>query len=322
MINLVELLEPIEGEPHVVLVLGKGGVGKTSVSILISSELRKLGKTLLVSFDPAKHILKYLNISRSAELFEVGEDFLVSQLDIEASAKELTSKYSSLISDLFPSLSVLNLEDVTKVLRYAPGVEEEVFLNWLSDAYRKKDFKFIVIDTPPTGISLRTLTLPKLYLLWLEKLISIRERIVSLRYVIAKTLGREVKVSDPALTKLYEMRERYSGVKEALASPSKTSFVVVTNPEPLPMYELKEVLKFLKEELATTPKLLVMNKVLPEDIAVRLGAYEEQKAILEEFASLPSKSIMIPYVSNPPSKLEDILRLREVVTVVKGVLTW
>ena len=319
MINLIDLLKPIEGEPHVVLVLGKGGVGKTSVSILISSELRKSGKTLLVSFDPAKHILKYLNISRSAELFKVSEDFFAVQLDIEASAKELSSRYSSLISDLFPSLSVLNLEDVTKALRYAPGIEEEVFLNWLSDAYRKKDFKFIVIDTPPTGISLRTLTLPRLYLLWLDKLISIRERIVSLRYVIAKTLGREVKINDPALTKLYEMRERYNEVKEALVNPSKTSFVVVTNPEPLPMYELKEVLKFLKEELTTTPKLLVMNKVLPEDIAVKLGAYEEQKALIEEFTSLPGKSVMIPYISNPPSKLEDILKLKEAVTVVKGV---
>lgn len=318
MINLTDLLRPIEGNPHVVMVLGKGGVGKTSTSILISSELSRLGRTLLVSFDPAKHILKYLDISKSAELFRVSDDFFVSQLDIEASAKELTSKYSSLISDLFPSLSVLNLEDITKALKYAPGVEEEVFLNWLSKIYDMKDFRFVVVDTPPTGISLRTLTLPKLYLLWLEKLINIRERIVSLRYVIAKTLGREVKVSDPALIKLYEMRDRYSKVKEVLTNPSRTSFVVVTNPEPLPMYELREVLKFLSEELTTNHKLLVMNKVLPEDVAERLGTYEEQKAIIDEFASLPGRSIMIPYVSNPPSKLEDILRLREVVIAVRG----
>ncbi len=318
MINLTDLLRPIEGEPHVVIVLGKGGVGKTSTSILISSELSRLGRTLLVSFDPAKHILKYLDISKSAELFRVSDDFFVSQLDIEASAKELTSKYSNLIRDLFPSLSVLNLEDITKALKYAPGVEEEVFLNWLCDVYDMKDFRFVVVDTPPTGISLRTLTLPKLYLLWLEKLINIRERIVSLRYVIAKTLGREVKVSDPALIKLYEMRDRYSKVKEALTNPSRTSFVVVTNPEPLPMYELREVLKFLSEELATNHKLLVMNKVLPEDVAERLGTYEEQKALIDEFVSLPGRSVMIPYISNPPSKLEDILRLREVVVVVRG----
>ncbi|MEO3993997.1 MAG: ArsA family ATPase [Desulfurococcaceae archaeon TW002] len=318
MTDLIDLLRPIEGDPHVIMVLGKGGVGKTSMSILISSELSRLGKTLLVSFDPAKHILKYLDISRPAELFRISNDFFVSQLNIEASAKELISKYSSLINDLFPSLSVLNLEDITKALKYAPGIEEEVFLNWLCDIYDKKDFKFVVVDTPPTGISLRTLTLPKLYLLWLEKLINIRERIVSLRYVIARTLGREVKVSDPVLVKLYEMREKYSKVKEALTNLSRTSFVVVTNPEPLPMYELKEVLKFLSEELSTNPKLLVMNKVLPENVAERLGTHEEQKEIINEFMSLPGRSIMIPYASNPPSKLEDILKLREVVVVVRG----
>mgnify|MGYP001770657133 CR=1 FL=1 len=114
------------------------------------------------------------------------------------------------------------------------------------------------------------------------------------------------------------MREKYSEVRDALVNPSKTSFVVITNPEPLPMYELKEVPRFLREELRTTPKLLVMNKVLPEDIAIKLGTYETQKALIEEFKSLPGRSIMIPYVSNPPSRLEDIRRLREMVIVVRG----
>lgn len=318
MSSLAGLLSPLEGEPHVIIVLGKGGVGKTSTSILIASELKTQGKTLLVSFDQAKHILKYLNLRRAMEVVEIDENLSACQLDIEASARELTSRYSDLVAELFPSLTVLNLEDVTKVLKYAPGVEEEVFLRWLADIYESKKFSYVVIDTPPTGISLRTLVLPKLYLIWLEKLINIRERIVSLRYVISKTLGREIRASDPALNKLYELKEVYSKVRDVLSSASRTSYVIVTNPEPLPMFELREILNFLEGELTTKPKLLVMNKVLPKDVATKLGTYDEQAGVIEEFKSISCRSVMIPYASNPPSRLEDIVKLREFMVVVRG----
>lgn len=314
---LAELLKPLEGEPHVVIVLGKGGVGKTSTSILIANELRSQGKTLLVSFDPAKHILKYLGLRKPTEVAEVAENLSACQLDIEASARSLTSSYSDLVAELFPSLTVLNLDDVTKVLKYAPGVEEEVFLRWLADAYESRGYRYVVVDTPPTGVSLRTLALPKLYLIWLDKLINIRERIVSLRYVIAKTLGRESEVRDPALRRLYELKNTYSKVKEVLSNYARTSYVVVTNPEPLPMFELREILSFLEGELITKPKLLVMNKVLPNEVAARLGVYEEQEEMLREFRSIECRSITIPYASNPPSSLDDIVKLREAVVVVR-----
>ncbi|MEM2005844.1 MAG: ArsA family ATPase [Zestosphaera sp.] len=315
---LTELLKPLEGEPHVIVVLGKGGVGKTSTSILVANELRSQGRTLLVSFDPAKHILKYLGLRKPMETVEVAENLSACQLDIEASARKLMSSYSDLMAEMFPSLTVLNLEDVTKALKYAPGVEEEVFLRWLADTYEDKGYKHVVVDTPPTGVSLRTLALPRLYLLWLDKLINIRERIVSLRYVIAKTLGKEFEMRDPALKKLYELKNTYSRVKEVLSNPLRTSYIVVTNPEPLPMFELREILNFLENELTIKPKLLVMNKVLPDEVAASLGTYAEQAETLREFRSIECRSIMIPHASSPPSSLEDIVKLRDTVVIVRG----
>jgi arsenite-transporting ATPase len=52
---VVELLDVERGGRKVVIVLGKGGVGKTTVSILLAGELSRLGRTLLASFDPAGH---------------------------------------------------------------------------------------------------------------------------------------------------------------------------------------------------------------------------------------------------------------------------
>ncbi|MEM2158103.1 MAG: ArsA-related P-loop ATPase [Sulfolobales archaeon] len=56
---------------HVVLVIGKGGVGKTTVSILLSLVLSNLGDTLLYSLDPAKHLIKYLGIDKAMKYYKV-----------------------------------------------------------------------------------------------------------------------------------------------------------------------------------------------------------------------------------------------------------
>ncbi len=318
MISFSRFLQPALGEPHVVIVLGKGGVGKTSVSLAIASEFSESGDTLLVSFDPAKHIMEYLDLKEPMKVVRVRGRLYAYQLDIDLAAREITSKYVDLINELMPSLSVLNLEDVAKTMKYAPGVEEEVFLKKLLEVYRLSEFKYVVVDTPPTGISLRTLALPKLYTVWIEKLIEIRERIVSLRYVIARTLGRKFEVDDPALRKLYGMREDYKRLGELLRDPARTSYVVVANPEPLPVHEMREVVSFLEEELGAKPKLLVLNKVLPEDVAVKLGVYNQQRKYIEEVKSMPYNSIMIEYLSKAPSKLDDIVKLREASTVLGG----
>jgi len=318
VIDFSSFLQPLSGEPHVVIVLGKGGVGKTSVSLTIASELSELSDTLLVSFDPAKHIMEYLDLREPMKVVKVRGRLHACQLDIDLAAKEITSKYVDLLNEILPSLSVLNLEDVVKTMKYAPGVEEEVFLKRLLDIYRRSEFKYVVIDTPPTGISLRTLALPKLYMIWVEKLIEVRERIVSLRYVIAKTLGRKYEVDDPALKKLYEIREDYKYLNEVLKDFSRTSYVVVANPEPLPVHEMKEVISFLEGELRVKPKLLVLNKVLPKEVAVKLGVYEQQIKYVNEVGSMPYKSIMVGYLSNAPSKLDDIVKLKEASTVLRG----
>lgn len=70
-----------------------------------------------------------------------------------------------------PSLKVLNVDNVVDVVKYMPGTEEEVLLKIIMEVYESDKYKFVVIDMPPTGVTLRTLYLPSLYTIWLEKLI-------------------------------------------------------------------------------------------------------------------------------------------------------
>lgn len=313
--DLAEALKPCECCPHTVMVVGKGGVGKTTVSILMAMELSRRGKTLLLSLDPAKHIAKYLGVS-GEEFGEVRNGFHVRHVSIEKEVNKLTSKYAEFLRDLMPSLAVLNLDSVVNAIRYFPGVEEEVLLRKLGEVLRS-DYQYVVVDTPPTGVTLRTLALPKLYLVWLDKLIEIRERIVSLRYVIARTLGKSMDVRDRALLKLYEMREEFRFLSSVLGSESRLSYVLVAVPEPLPMYELRETYEFLRNNLGVRPKLLILNRVLPDNVATELGLLDIQRSFLEELKSFGVSYAVIEHLRKPTESLSDIEVLRDRIRVFK-----
>lgn len=176
-------------------------------------------------------------------------------------------------------------------------------------SYSSKSYDFIVIDTPPTGVSLRTLYLPVIYGVWVNKLIEIRERIVSLRYSITRALCRQAEVRDRVLDKLHEIKREYQGLYSNLRDNTRTSYILVTTPEPLPVYELKESLRFLKERLNSNPRLLVLNRYLPENVAARLGILETQRRYIEELKGLNLPLIIIEYLGRPTSTLRDIYEL-------------
>ncbi|BAA81176.1 arsenical pump-driving ATPase [Aeropyrum pernix K1] len=189
-----------------------------------------------------------------------------------------------------------------------------MYLRKILELYRDSRFKYVVVDTPPTGLTLRILSLPRLYTFWLESLIGIRERIVSLRYVIARSIGREPEMDDPVLDKLREMQDRYAKLSNDLVERERTSFAIVATPEPLPVYEARKTVEFL-ESMGAKPSIIVVNRILPAEIASRLGVLEVQSKALNELRTRvcrkPCVLVEIPMVETVPSSLEAVLNLVE-----------
>ena len=260
MRELAEIFPHISNRPHIVITMGKGGVGKTTISIVLGLLLSTKGRVLVASLDPAQHLREYLKLPHVGRDHQVYGDLWAIQYDIDIAAKRLAEDYAIMVKRLLPGLTSLNIDNIVDALRDAPGFEEEVFLRLLSELYQR-NYDYIVIDTPPTGIALRVLRLPSLYEFWLEQLTRIRERIVSLRYTISRVLGKPIKPSDPVLDKLYQLREKYHRLNEALRDREKTSLVIVATPEPLPVYEAQAVVQKLEPQ-GILPRLFVLNRYL------------------------------------------------------------
>ncbi len=309
---------------HVYFSMGKGGVGKTTISILASIALRARGKVLLASLDPAKHLIEYLGLPGVAREKEVAPNLTAVQYDVETLAKKAAEDYARLLRQVMPGLSVLNLDGIVKAVRNAPGFEEEVFLRILkelADAAGSK-YDYIVIDTPPTGVTHRILNLPRLYLLWLAHLYDLRYKIVSLRYTIARVMGRQEEPHDPVLSKLSALRKEYEELASLLRDHSRASMILIATPEPLPLYELKKTLEVARD-IGMKVRAIVMNRVLPQAMAERLGVREVQRRVLEEAATLDCGGcykLAVMHSSEPPRSLEGVEKLASLVVSLDEAL--
>jgi len=318
---LEEALLDGAGERHTLITIGKGGVGKTTFSIMAGLLYSRHGRSLVASLDPAKHLLEYLSLPRPLDRVEVAPGLDAVQYDIEPIARRLADEYAVLLRRVMPGLTVLNLDDIVKSVRYAPGFEEEVFLRILQDLYRDDTYKYTVIDTPPTGVTHRILNLPNLYMFWIERLYELRLKIVSLRYAIARAMGRREKPRDPVLDKLEEMHARYKTLWAQMRDPARTSIAVVATPEPLPIYEAKTTIR-LARELGIRCRLLVVNRILHPDDAERLGLAKTQAEAVREALGLARdgcKAVGVMQAQAPPRSLEGARALLDLVVPLEEV---
>ena len=309
--------------PHIIISMGKGGVGKTTVSIRLAVELARMGRRVLVaSLDPAGHLLEYLRLPRPLVEASVAPGITAVQYTVEGLSRRVAEEYASMIRRLMPGLTALgSIEDVAKAVRESPGFEEEVFLRILTGLYERSDHDVIVVDTPPTGVSLRVLRLPRLYLFWIKQLQALRERIIATRYAIARALGRSEDLArgDPVLERLKALGERYRRLAGEIADPSRTSIVVVATPEPLPAYEAEVVARETRE-IGARLRLIVVNRVLGSR-AESLGTSGVERESIGRLRRIrcsvepPAGLALIAHSSRPPSSLGDVEALDGLIRV-------
>ncbi len=305
--RLASTISSRSGRPHVVIVIGKGGVGKTTISIMLADLLSRRGRTLLVSLDQAKHLLKYLSLPRAHKVYRIDGDLYATQFDLEEEASKFLSEYTMLLKQIMPGLKVLNIDKAVDVIKNSPGFEEEVYLRYLEKLYNYRDYRYIVIDTPPTGVTLRIIGLPRNYMFWITSLIDLRLKIVSLKYSIGRIMGENKQPKDPVLDKLYELEKRYKRLSSMLVDREATSYVLIATPEPLPVYEVEKTVEFLNN-LGASVSGIVVNRIIEESLARELGIEEVQWDSIRRILGLKCRGdcikVGLMMGGTPPDTLE------------------
>ena len=132
---------------------GKGGVGKTTCALALGLQLAEKGKTLVVSTDPAHSLADSLGLANGEAL---PDRFHWLELDAAAELDRFKQRHEAEIRHLLDTSSYLEEEDINALLDLGiPGLDEIMGFRKVMDVFESGDYQYIVVDTAPTGHSLR-----------------------------------------------------------------------------------------------------------------------------------------------------------------------
>jgi arsenite-transporting ATPase len=276
-------------EKGIILVCGKGGVGKTTFSSLFSVYSRKNLKTLAVSIDPAHHLGDVLGYSLSHQIKEISNNLYAAEPDMERLIKEYIQGSIEILKYTYKDLVAMNLDKYLDALEESPGIEEDTLLDYIWKL-KKMDFEITVVDTPPTSITTRVLKLPWLQSMWVERLIDLRGKIMGYKETIESIkAGKKLKLDDPILNELIKMSQEIEDGKKFLNNKEKVKIVGVTVAEKLPYLELKRFRNSIMERNISLAAIVINRYV--DDAKNR----EFLNEINSEFIGIPK--IIIPFSS-------------------------
>jgi arsenite-transporting ATPase len=268
---------------------GKGGVGKSTMSAAGAWQLSQKSRVLLVSLDPAHNLGDIFSVTLNQKKTRYTDTLFLKEIDLQELSRDYLKREINVLSSSYTYLQTLNLDNYFSVLRYSPGIEEYALLTSIEEIIRNEtEFDYIIFDTPPTGLTLRFLALPRVTITWIDRLILIRQKILEKRYTIQKIRGSlkegeenpEIileydEKDDDVLKRLRRLNDNYQALIEILQG-NDCSIVLVFNPDILSLKESQRLIEGLND-LNLPLRLMIDNKITEDNTAMADQVEEEIK---------------------------------------------
>jgi arsenite-transporting ATPase len=307
--------------------LGKGGVGKTTLSAAFASGISNEGKrTLVVSLDPAHNLGDAFAEEIPCKIKHLSKTLDAIEVDVDRMILEYLNELSSKLKHTYRYLSVMNIDRYFDILKNSPGIEEYATMEAIKKFVAIKDCDAVVFDTPPTGMTIRVLAMPRVSLVWTEQLVKMRKRILSTRGMVenvqgkfeAEVDGEKVVLSssekeDPIMQELLSYREELRALRDMFSS--EYSYInIVTMAEDLALFETKRIIESLGE-FKIKVRTIYLNKFYeienpPPEIS---GKIKEQERVTEKmkdhFKDIEIREV--PMLRESPRGIPQLLDLYE-----------
>jgi arsenite-transporting ATPase len=165
----------------------------------------------------------------------------------------------------------------------APGVDEIISLDLLLRLLERPEHDAVVLDTAPTGHTLRLLSLPDLMDKYFGRLMKWRTQFGRLGKHLRKLIKSDDAMDPEELgDQLAGARGRMQMLAELLRDPEQCSLILVTIPEAMSLLETARTLELLKTQKMPVAAVAV-NMLQPEpgDCAFCRARHQAQLVHLE-----------------------------------------
>ncbi len=265
---------------RIILFAGKGGVGKTTVSLSTAILSSHLGyKTLIISCDIAHNLSDALGMNIGSEVKKISTNLYCQEIDTQTELKRNWSLVRGHASAFLTErgLNKLLAEEVAII----PGLEEVFSLLQLKEHYSSGKYEVIILDTAPTSSSLRLLSFPEVMGFWAKNIFGVIDNKLShplFKITSFFPRGSKVNKISKSFTTVKNLYTKIKRLKRILQDHDTTSVRLVINPEKMVILETQRLLTYLCLFGVSTDAVIV-NKIIPSSVS---STYFQDKIIRQE----------------------------------------
>lgn len=298
-------------DKRVLMLGGKGGVGKTTSSAATALHYAQAGRrTLIISSDltPSLSDIFETEIGPTEKPVSGVENLYALEIAPDEVMRRWKEKFGPQVYRAASALVDLPYGEVVDYAGLAPGIQEEFMLDYILERIQSGRYDLIVWDTAPAGDTLRLLGLPQRFIEHLR---------------VAPRIYLEVqdtfKLSQtPFLEIIESWKELAQQVTRFFSDPANVAFILVTIPEALGVYQSRRVLGDLERHGLDVRHVIVNNVVVDSQCDFLRRRMEMQRPYIKMLEDEYGERMILVKLPLLPYEVKGIERLREVEGLLFG----
>ena len=261
---------------------GKGGVGKTSVSAATAVRLSQLGyRTLVLSTDPAHSLSDSFNLNLGSEPTKIKENLHAIEVNPYVDLKENWQSVQKFYTKIFMGQGVSGV--MADEMTILPGMEELFSLLRIKRYKASGLYDVLVLDTAPTGETLRLLSLPDTLAWGMKAVKNVNKYLIKPLSKPLSKMGDKIAFYIPpadAVESVDQVFDELVDIREILTNNEKSTVRLVMNAEKMSIKETMRALTYLNLYGFKVDMVLV-NRLL--DTKENSGYLERWKSIQQKY---------------------------------------
>ncbi len=215
-------------EQTLIVVTGKGGVGKTTIAAAAARRFAAMGARTLLTTQTPEPLEAAFDVRLQYQPQPIGERLWVSSLDAQHALKEYVERHS-IVPVLYDAF--LDSKALKQFTEAAPGFEELMCLGKLYDLVTSANYDRVVFDAPATGHAALMLRVPRV-------------------------IGKAIRGGP--------LHRNALKLELMLGNDAQTAVITVALPEEMAVRETIDLRAALRREANIHPGPVVLNRVRPQ----------------------------------------------------------
>ncbi|MCE3048717.1 ArsA family ATPase [Helicobacter kayseriensis] len=246
---------------QIIFIGGKGGVGKSTISSSLALNLSLQNKkTLLISTDPAHNLNDIFSIPYATQISQINPYLSIQQIIPQ---EEALSYMQEIAQKTKKFLGAHHYELIDRYYKSAAqnGItQESALFDKLVKliTHSQAQWDHIIIDTAPTGHTLRFFTLAQTLKTWSKTMLGYQQKNNHLYHI----LGSPSYENNSLQQHLEERYQIYQAFQSILTHPQKTSIIFALTPDLLSIHETQRAIEEIQKDKIHIHALAI-NKILP-----------------------------------------------------------